>query len=79
MFYHFAAAKNMVEKQKSENSRICCGTIYILADDRFSLVCGFCGDAFFTLPAFRVHVNEHFPIPPQAIKTEEDSTVNDNE
>lgn len=59
--------------EKSEASRISCGTIYILADDRFSLVCGFCGDTFFTLPAFRGHVTEHFPVPTQTIKTEKDS------
>lgn len=54
----------------TEIVRIKCGVIFILSNDKLSLICNYCGGEFFTLNEFGVHLNEHFPEKPRKIKTE---------
>lgn len=44
--------------------RIKCGQIYILSNNKFSLICAFCELGFYELEDLRVHLTEHFPDSP---------------
>lgn len=64
----------------TEITRKKCGQIYILSNDKFSLICEFCEREFFELELLRTHIGDHFPEEPTTIKIEKceiDSTPRD--
>lgn len=55
----FLLGENM--SGSTEITRKKCGQIYILSNEKFSLICDFCEREFFELEVLRTHLADHFP------------------
>lgn len=59
--------------RSTDLDKIKCGQIFILSNNKFSLVCEFCKNDYYALGLefFVAHINEHFPETPANIKAED--------
>lgn len=69
----FAVLQQLKMTQSTTVTRIKCGKIYILSNNKFSLICKFCENEFFVLEDLRAHLTEHFPDSPTNNIKNEDS------